>query len=87
MNLLGAITGYCSISSPGIRFKSHHFLKAKDHTVHKENGEKKYRIGEESLETRIRRRLSETTEWYKKPSEQETEDDENFNVINSKLPR
>ena len=41
-----------------------------------ELGEKRYRTGEESMETRIRNKLLEVTEWYKRDGERENDDDE-----------
>ena len=41
----------------------------------KEKGESKYRTGEESLESRIRKKLTETTKWYKKSEEEKIEEE------------
>ena len=40
----------------------------------REKGENKYRTGEQSLESRIRKKLTETTEWYKKTEEEKIEE-------------
>ena len=41
-----------------------------------EEGENRYRTGEESLVTRIKKKLLESTNWYKKSGEREREDEE-----------
>ena len=40
-----------------------------------ESGEKRYRTGEESLEKRMRDKLLEVTEWYKRDGDREEEED------------
>ena len=43
-----------------------------------EGGEERYRTGEQSLVTRLKKKLTDATDWYKRNGERDREEEEEF---------
>ena len=52
----------------------------KKERIQKENRESRYKTGDESRESRIRKKLLEATEWYKKDGERQDSEEADINI-------